>query len=54
MGIFDGGRPRIKVDPPRPRLRINNGTSIDPLIAPAIPNINLSFGPKYWKFEIKK
>ena len=37
MGILDGLRPG-------PRLRINNGTSIDPLIAPAIPNINLSFG----------
>lgn len=30
MGIFDGGRPRIKVDPPRPRIRINNGTGVDP------------------------
>jgi hypothetical protein len=30
MGIFDGRRPRIKVDPPRPRLRINNGTGVDP------------------------
>jgi hypothetical protein len=37
MGILDGLRPG-------PRLRINNGTSIDPLITPAIPNINLSFG----------
>ena len=30
MGIFDGRRPTIKVDPPRPRLRINNGTGVDP------------------------
>ena len=44
MGIFDRGRPRIKVDPPRPRLRINNGTAIDPLLPPSIPNIDLNFG----------
>ena len=30
MGIFDGRRPTIKVDPPRPRLRINNETGVDP------------------------
>jgi hypothetical protein len=44
MGIFDGRRPTIKVDPPRPRLRINNGTAVDPLLPPSIPNINLNFG----------
>jgi hypothetical protein len=44
MGIFDGRRPRIKVDPPRPRLRINNGTVIDPLLNPPAPNLTLSFG----------
>ena len=44
MGIFDGRRPTIKVDPPRPRLRINNGTSIDPLLTRPTPKINLNFG----------
>ena len=44
MGIFDGRRPTIKVDPPRPRLRINNGTAVDPLLPTSIPNINLNFG----------
>ena len=44
MGIFDGRRPTIKVDPPRPRLRINNGTAVDPLLPPSVPNIDLNFG----------
>ena len=37
MGILDGLRPG-------PRLRINDGTSIDPLITPAIPKITFNFG----------
>ena len=47
MGIFNRKkRPIIEATPPgiRPRLRINNGTAIDPLLPPPPPNLTLSFG----------
>ena len=47
MGIFNRQkRPIIKVTPPviRPRIRINNGTAIDPLSPPPPPNLTFNFG----------
>jgi len=47
MGIFNRGkRSTIKVTPPviKSRLRINNGTAIDPLLPPPTPNLTFNFG----------